>query len=195
MLEKGSPIMPNVNILEADLAALVVIDVQEKMLSAITTSPTDIILDKIRRLIGVAKVLDVPVVYTEQYPQGLGPTNTQVKAWLPPELRPVVKTTCSCWRDQNFRNALQATGREHIILAGLETHVCVQQTALDLLRVDYSVFVPVDAVGSRFTIDMDTSVARMRHAGVEISTTESLIFDLVERCDHPKFKDVLRIIK
>jgi nicotinamidase-related amidase len=187
--------MPNVNILEADLAALVVIDVQEKMLTAITTSPTDIILDKIRRLIGVAKVLDMPIVYTEQYPQGLGPTSTRLKEWLPAELRPVVKTTCSCWRDQSFRNALQATGREHVILAGLETHVCVQQTALDLLRVDYSVFVPVDAIGSRFPLDMNTSLERMRHAGVEISTTESLIFDLVERCDHPKFKDVLQLVK
>ena len=187
--------MPNVNMLEADLAGLVVIDVQEKMLSAISSGPTDIILDKIRRLIGVAKVLDIPIVYTEQYPQGLGPTNEQVKSWMPPGPGPIVKNTCSCWRDQNFRKALQETGREHIILAGLETHVCVQQTALDLLRVDYSVFVPVDAVGSRFSIDMDTSVARMRHAGVEISTTESLIFELIERCDHPKFKDVLKIIK
>jgi nicotinamidase-related amidase len=187
--------MPNVNILEADLAALVVIDVQEKMLSAITSGPTDTILDKIRRLIGVARVLDIPVIHTEQYPQGLGPTAARLKEWLPPGQQPIVKTTCSCWRDQTFHNALQATGREHVILAGLETHVCVQQTALDLLKVDYSVFVAADAVGSRFPLDMNTSLERMRHAGVEISTTESLIFDLVERCDHPKFKDVLQLVK
>jgi nicotinamidase-related amidase len=187
--------MPHVDILEADLAALLVIDVQEKMLAAVTTSPVQAILDKIRRLIGTARVLDLPIIYTEQYPQGLGPTSSRLKEWLPPGLEPIVKTTCSCWREQRFREALQASGREHIILAGLETHVCVQQTALDLLRVDYVPFLAVDAVGSRFPIDTNTSLDRMRHAGVEISTTEALIFDLIERCDHPKFKDILQLVK
>ncbi len=187
--------MPNVNILEADQAALVVIDVQEKMLAAVTSGPTDSILDKIRRLIGTAKVLDIPIVFTEQYPKGLGPTSSLVREVLPGKLRPIVKNTCSCWRDSAFREALQATGREQIVVIGLETHVCVQQTALDLLRVDYAVFVAADAVGSRFSTDAETSLVRMGRAGVEISTTESLIFELIERCDHPKFKDILQLVK
>lgn len=187
--------MSDVNILEAGLAALVVIDVQEKMLAAITSSPTDGILDKIRRLIGTAKVLDLPIIWTEQYPKGLGPTDSRVRGWLPSDLKPIVKTTCSCWRDQGFRDAVQATGREHIILTGLETHVCVQQTALDLLRVDHAVFLAEDACGSRFAQDMDVSLERMRHAGVEVSTTEALLFELIERCDHPKFKELLELVK
>jgi len=187
--------MPNVNILEAGDAALVVIDVQEKMLSAVTSAPTDVILDKIRRLIGTAKVLDLPIVFTEQYPKGLGATSSLVREALPRELKPIVKTTCSCWRDPAFRDAVQATGREQVIVAGLETHVCVQQTALDLLRVDYAVFVAADAVGSRFPYDTEISLMRMRRAGVEISTAESLIFELIERCDHPKFKDILQLVK
>lgn len=187
--------MPNVNILEADQTALVVIDVQEKMLTAISSGPPDAILDKIRRLIGAAKVLEVPIVFTEQYPKGLGPTSGPVREALPGELQPIVKNTCSCWRDPVFREALKATGREQIIVIGLETHVCVQQTALDLLRVDYAVFVAADAVGSRFSTDTEISLMRMRRAGVEVSTTEALIFDLIERCDHPKFKDILRLVK
>jgi len=187
--------MSNVNILEADLAVLVVIDVQENMLTAISTSPQDTILDKLRRLIETAKILTVPIIYTEQYPKGLGRTDERVKAWLPSDLEPIEKTTCSCWRDEAFRKALQDTHREHVIVAGLESHVCVQQTALDLLRVDYTAFLPIDAVGSRFAIDMDTAVERMRRAGVEVSTTEALIFDLIERCDHPKFKDILELVK
>lgn len=187
--------MPYVNVLEERQAVLVVIDVQEKMLAAIGTSPVETILDKIRRLIGTAKVLGIPIIHTEQYPKGLGPTDERLKGWLPEGSGPLVKNTCSCWRDDEFKKALRATGREHVILAGLEAHVCVQQTALDLLRVDYAVFLALDAVGSRFAADMNPSVERMRHAGVEVTTTEAIIFDLIERCDHPKFRDILQLVK
>lgn len=187
--------MPQVPVLESSLAVLVVIDVQERMLGAVTTSPTDDVVGAIAKLIGAAKVLDIPILYTEQNPAGLGRTDPALKDVLAGAQGPLVKSMCSCWRDENFRRALQQTGREHVILAGLETHVCIQQTALDLLRVDYEPFVAADAVGSRRTLDMDTSLARMRQAGVTISTTEAMIFELVERCDHPRFKDLLRLVK
>ncbi len=187
--------MPHVNMLETDLAALVVIDVQEKMLAAVGSSPQDVILDKMRRVIGTARVLDLPIIATEQYPKGIGYTHPKVREWLPSELKPLEKTTCSCWRDEPFKQTLQRTGREQIILIGLETHVCVQQTAMDLVRMDYSVFIAADACGSRFANDMSVSLDRMRAAGVEISTAESLIFELIERCDHPKFKDILTLVK
>lgn len=187
--------MPHTNMLEERLAALVVVDVQEKMLAAIGTGSPEVILDKIHRLVGTAQTLGLPVIYTEQYPQGLGPTEAKLRAVLATASSPIVKTTCSCWRDVNFRSALQKADRSQIIVAGLETHVCIQQTVMDLIRVDYQVFVPADAVGSRFLSDMSVSLDRMRNAGAEISTTESLIFELVERCDHPKFKDVLRLVK
>ncbi|MCG8409439.1 MAG: hydrolase [Phycisphaerales bacterium] len=189
-----APIMPNVNFLEADLAALVVIDVQEKMLAAITSSSPEQIIDKIRRLIGVASLLEIPILYTEQYPQGLGPTDLKVRKLLA-EHDPIVKTTCSCWRNETFRTALQQTEREHVVVAGLETHVCIQQTVLDLIRVDYVPFIPADAVGSRFPGDTDTALSRIRRAGAEVSTTESILFELIERCDHPKFKDFLKLVK
>ncbi len=187
--------MAEARLAECSTTALVVIDVQEKMVPAITTRPPDQILASIERLIGAARILDIPVIYTEQNPRGLGPTDARLKPALYGAEGPLVKSTCSCWRDESFRNALKRTEREHVILCGLESHVCVAQTALDLLRVDYLPFVPVDAVGSRAVLDMETSLERLRRAGVQVSTTEALIFELVERCDHPKFKEVLRIIK
>ena len=186
--------MPHTNMLEANLAALVVIDVQEKMHAAIGSIAQGVLVANIAKLIAVARILEIPVLLTEQYPQGLGGTVQQIRD-AAPTLKPMVKTTCSCWRDEPFRAALQATGREHIILAGAETHVCVQQTALDLLRVDYVPFVPEDAVGSRRSTDADAAFRRMARAGVELTTTESIIFELIERCDHPKFKDVLKLVK
>lgn len=187
--------MPDAQLIEANLAALVVIDVQEKMLEAVTTRPAEEILRSIVRLVGAARILEIPVLYTEQYPKGLGPTDARLRSALAEANGPLIKSTCSCWRDEAFRVALQQTEREHVILAGLESHVCIQQTALDLLRVDYVSFVPIDAVGSRRAEDMETAVHRMRAAGVAISTVESLIFELVERCDHPRFKEVLQVIK
>ena len=187
--------MANVRLAEASLAVLVVVDVQEKMLSAISTAPQDEIVAAIARLIGAARILGIPTIYTEQYPKGLGPTDVRLQSALAGTDGPLVKTTCSAWRDESFRNALQRTEREHVILCGLEAHVCIQQTAIDLVRVDYAAFVPADAIGSRRPGDMEAALDRMRLAGVEISTTESLIFELVERCDHPRFKEILSIIK
>lgn len=187
--------MPHTNMLEADLTAVVVVDVQTKMLGAIGTSPADAVVGNIVRLIRAARILDLPVLCTEQYPQGLGSTVDEVRAALPNGLEPIVKSTCSCWRDEAFRTALQKTLREHIVLVGLESHVCIQQTALDLLRVDYVPFVAADATGSRRAADMDVAIGRMRTAGVEVSTAEALIFELIERCDHPRFKDILELVR
>lgn len=187
--------MPHTNMLETDLAALVVVDVQEKMLAAVTSAPPDAIVENIVRLVGAAGILEIPVLFTEQYPKGLGPTVEAVRAAIRDDHAPIVKSTCSCWRWEEFREKLQATEKEHIILVGLETHVCIQQTVLDLIRVDYVPFVPADAVGSRRSVDTERAFLRMQHAGAEVSTTEAVIFELVERCDHPRFKAILELIK
>jgi nicotinamidase-related amidase len=189
--------MAHTNVLESQSAILVVVDVQEKMLDAVCTAHPRIIIQRIDRLIAAADILKIPVLFTEQYPKGLGLTDPVLTKRLKEAgaTGPLVKSTCSCWRDEAFRNAVQRSEREHVILVGLETHVCIQQTALDLLRVDYAVFVPVDAVGSRSAIDMNTALERMRSSGVEISTSESLIFELIERCDHPNFKEILNLVK
>ncbi len=187
--------MPHTDMLERDLAVLVVVDFQEKMLAAVGTAPSHEISRNVVRLIEVARILDVPVLYTEQYPQGLGSTVEAVRTVLGTGLEPMIKTTCSCWRDAAFRQALEASKREHVVLAGLETHICIQQTVLDLIRVDYVPFVAADATGSRRADDMTQALARMRQAGAAVSTTEALIFEWIERCDHPRFRDVLKVVK
>lgn len=187
--------MPHANMLEADLTALVVIDVQEKMLSAISSSQPEALVARMAVLVKTARLLDVPVIFTEQYPRGLGSTDAGLAETLAGATGPLEKSTCSCWRDEGFRAALQATEREHVILCGVETHVCIQQTALDLLRVDYVPFVPADAVGSRRPVDYQMGLDRMRSAGVVVSTVESLMFELIERCDHPRFKEFLKLVK
>jgi len=187
--------MPHVNVLESGLAVLVVVDIQEKLLPAIASSPPDSIIDAAGRLIQAARILDIPILHTEQYPKGLGPTDSRIKGFMAAESKPIEKTQCSCWRDAAFREALESTHREQVILVGVETHVCIQQTAMDLIRVDYVPFVAADAVGSRRPGDATMALDRMRRAGAEISTAESLIFELIERCDHPRFKAVLELIK
>lgn len=187
--------MPQVNMIERDLAALVVVDVQEKMLSAIGSDPVAGVVDRCIQLVRMAQLFEMPIFLTEQYPKGIGPTNDRLKSALPEEVRVFEKTTMSCWRDSAFSEALQQSGREHIVVCGVESHVCIQQTVLDLLRVDFVPFVPVNAVASRFDFDKAAAMERMRSAGAELTTAEALIFELVERCDDPKFKDVLKLVK
>ena len=187
--------MPHVQQLDVSQAALVVIDVQEKMLGATGSDPLDNLRRHITKLVRTAALLNVPVICTEQYPKGLGGTDGAIKDALPDSAAYFEKTTMSCWRDAPFKAALQATNREHIILVGVETHVCVLQTALDMTKVDYDVFVSVDACGSRFENDKAVAIERMRHAGIVVSTTESLMFEMIGRCDHPQFKSFLEIVK
>ena len=193
-VDRGESPLPHTNMLEADLAALVVVDVQEKIFGAISSMPREGLLANIVRLIDMAGILGIPVLLTEQYPKGLGVTVSPIRDRLP-GVEPIVKTMCSCWRDEGFRSALQRTGREHVILVGVEAHVCIQQTALDLLRVDYVPFVTEDAVGSRRLQDATVALGRMGRAGVVNTTTETVIFELIERCDHPRFKDALKLVK
>jgi len=187
--------MPHLNMLESASAALVVVDVQEKMLAAIGSDAPDETVNRILRLIAAAAVFDLPVLATEQYPRGLGSTDPRIAKALNDAALRFEKATMSCWRDEPFRQALQATDREQIILCGIETHVCIQQTALDLIRVDYQVFVPADAVASRFERDKSPAIDRMRAAGAQITSAEAVLFELIERCDHPRFKDVLKLVK
>lgn len=187
--------MPHVNMIETDLAALVVVDVQEKMLAAISSDPPADVIARCAQLVRMAQVFELPIIVTEQYPKGLGPTDARLRDTIPSDAKIVEKVTMSCWRDAAFSEALRATGREHIIVCGLESHVCIQQTVLDLLRVDYVPFVPVNAIASRFDFDKVAALNRMRTAGAELTSAEALVFELAERCDHPRFKDVLKLVK
>ena len=176
-----------------DASVLVVIDIQEKLLPAIHGG--EAILPRVGLLLEGAKAMGVPVILTEQYPQGLGPTVEGVRRDLPPGTDPVTKTAFSCVPEPAFMAKLKATGRRQAVIAGIEAHVCVAQTALELVSAGFQVFLAADAVGSRRPADRDTALDRMRRAGVVVTTSEALVFEWLRRAGTPEFKAVQRRIK
>lgn len=176
--------------LSADDAALLVVDVQDRI-NAVMASDRHVA--RIEVLLEACAALGVPVVATEQYPQGLGPTVTSLAERL--SSPPHEKATFSCARDAAIVEALGATGRRTVVVVGIETHVCVLQTVLDLVERGFTVHVPHDAVQSRRTADRDWALARMQAAGAVVTTTESALFELLDRCDTAEFKTVSKLLK
>jgi nicotinamidase-related amidase len=133
------------------------------------------------------------VISSEQYPQGLGSTVDSLATALGEQ--PASKLTFSCSRDDGLRHAIEASGRRQIIVTGIETHVCVLQTVIDLLNEGLEVHVPHDAVMSRRPADKEWALHRMAAAGATITSTESALFEILERCDTADFKTVAKLIK
>ncbi len=175
--------------LVASASLLCVIDVQDRLLPAMADG--DRVVSRCGRLAAAARLLDVPAILTEQYPQGLGTTVAPLAALLP---TPVTKMSFSCCGAGGFALALPP-GRGAIVLCGLETHVCVLQTALDLLARGYAVFVAVDAVASRHPIDHDTALRRLEAAGAILTTSEAVLFEWCGTADHPRFQDVRKLVR
>jgi len=170
---------------------LVVVDVQEKFRSVI--HEWDKTLENIVKLIRGAQVLGVPTVVTEQYPKGLGKTVKEISDVL--EFTPVEKTCFSCAKDDGFMEALDATGCENVILCGIESHVCVLQTALDLMKGGYDVHYVVDAVSSRNKSDKKIAVRRVVQEGALASSVEMILFQLLEKAGTDEFKKISEIVK
>jgi nicotinamidase-related amidase len=186
----GSFVMPHVTRLLVHEAGLLVIDVQEKLMVKI---PGAAALERnIAFLIDGARLLDVPVVATEQYPKGLGPTVPELARRVPE--RPD-KLGFSCCAIPSVVDGFRLKGRSRIVLAGIESHVCVLNTALDLLAAEFRVYVAVDAVGSRFAIDHETALRRLERAGVVLTTVETALFEMVAGAQHPRFKEVSALVQ
>ena len=177
-------------LLEQGNTALLVIDVQDRINAVMADQDH---LPRIEVLIEACRGLEVPVLASEQYPQGLGPTVESLAAILGET--PPGKLTFSCARDDGLKRALEDTGRNQIIVTGIETHVCVLQTALDLVSLGFEIFVPHDAVNSRRPADKEWALHRMAASGAAITSTESALFELLERCDTAAFKTVAKLIK
>jgi len=176
--------------LRADSSVLVVIDVQDKLLVKIPTATS--LVANAGFLLDVAALLDVPILATEQYPKGLGPTTAELARRLPPSLPS--KTTFSCCGAGTFLEELEMLRRPNVVLVGMETHVCVAQTALDLLQAGLHVYLPVDALGARGAIDHDTALRRLEHAGAVPTTVEAIAFEWVGDAAHEKFKAVSGLV-
>jgi len=169
---------------------LLVIDVQEKINSVMADQGH---VPRIALLMEVARLIDLPLIVTEQYPKGLGSTISEFNEFL--EDPPMQKDTFSCFRQPDVRDSIKAVGRSQVLLVGIETHVCVLQTTLDLLEAGFDPHVPHDAVNSRRAKDRDWALHRMAAAGAVISSTESSLFELLGRCDTPEFKKAARMLK
>lgn len=185
--------MPQASILNPAAALLLIVDVQQKLAPHICDSAGNI--TQIARLVRAAATLALPVVVTEQNSAGLGGTLPELAQLLPARALRFEKTAFSCFGDSRFREWLAAAGRSQVIVTGIEAHVCVQKTVLELLNAGYAPFVAADAVGSRRALDRDIAVARMREAGAIITTAESAIFELLTEYTDPPFREILKIVK
>ncbi|MGA2617937.1 MAG: isochorismatase family protein [Thermoguttaceae bacterium] len=170
---------------------LLVIDVQVKLLPAVADSGR--IVWNARRLIDGARILGLPVAATEQYPQGLGPT--VVTALLEGIDQAHAKLAFSCYGCPQVIEGLRARGVGKLLLCGIETHVSVQQSVLDLLADGWRVYVAVDAVGARHAIDHLTALDRMDSAGATLTTTEAALFEWCQAAGTPQFREISRLVR
>ena len=177
-------------------AILLIVDIQDKLVPAIHPDLGARAIKNATVLVEAAAILGVPIVVTEQYPQGLGRTVPEIlRALADRPYRLFEKVAFSCARDEAFRATVPAMNRRHVMLAGMETHVCIYQTAVDLVRAGHAVFVLDDAVASRSLHNYQSALQALREAGCTVCSTESVIFQLLERAATPEFKQVAPLIK
>ena len=167
---------------------LCVVDIQKRLLPAIPAGPQ--VVAMAARLADAAALLGVRRVLTEQYPKGLGPTPPDLAAKLPPAL---TKMAFSCCGSEAFTESI-AADIESVLICGLETHVCIQQTALDLLARGLTVFIAVDAVGSRHPLDHEIALRRLESSGALLTTTEAALFEWCRSAEHPQFQAVRKLV-
>jgi nicotinamidase-related amidase len=173
--------------LDRDDAVLLVIDIQERLAAAM--SERERVVANTAHLIAGAKLLGVPVVHTEQYPKGLGPTVPELRAALAPAPA-IEKLTFDCCGERSFAPALEQTGRSSVIVCGMETHICVLQTVLGLLAGGLTVHVAADAACSRNPENARLALDMQRDAGAVVTCTETVLFQLLGRAGTPEFKAI-----
>lgn len=169
---------------------LVVIDIQGNLYQAMDDRL--FLLTNNRKLIQGALILDIPVMLTEQ--NRIGPTIPEIRELLP-NATPIVKDSFSCLGEAGFMEALKATGPKRIILSGIEAHVCVYQTALDLMGQGYEVYLVADAVSSRTAQNREIAIRRLMNSGAVLMSTEMILFELLKTASDPKAREIFRIVK
>ena len=174
------------------LSQVVFIDIQEKLVDVMIKNEMKKVIDASTILIEAAKILEVPCLYTEQYPKGLGPTVKKIKSLLPHP--PIEKKAFSCLDEPSFKSHL-VKSRPQIILCGLETHICILQTALALKALGKKVFVVEDATLSRSSFHHQNAIHRLRSEGVVITNVESVIFEWLRVAEGDHFKEIAKLIK
>ncbi|MBU1063873.1 hydrolase [bacterium] len=178
--------------LNSDKSVLLIIDVQEKLLPVM--SEVSRLMTSMTKLVRGIQLLEIPIILTEQYSRGLGATVSEIRELIP-DIRPVEKRSFSCCFNENFMSVLDKLNRKQILVSGIETHVCVYQTCIDLLEKGYAVFLMVDAVSSRKQDDKDLAIRVLEKEGVQLRSVEMALFELIQTSQHVKFKELSTIIK
>lgn len=178
-------------ILKSTDTAVIIIDVQERLFPVIHKGRE--LIQCVNQLIDGAEILDVPLLFTEQYPRGLGTTCAEVHKSS--NHTTIEKISFSCLNEPTFKEELARLNIKNLVLAGAEAHICVLNTALDALAMGYAVHLVADAVSSRTESSKYYGIERMRQSGAFIATTEMILFQLLEKAGSPEFKKISQLIK
>ena len=178
--------------LTTENSALVLVDVQGKLAQAMHAK--DRFFDSIIRLVKGAQILELPILWNEQNPDGLGPTIPEI-AELLSDQNPLSKLSFSCCGNEEFIKELQMLNRPNMLIAGIETHVCVYQTAADLVDMNYDVQIVADAVASRTPENKQIGLEKCRQAGAGLTSTETVLFELLKIAKGDKFKEIITVVK
>jgi nicotinamidase-related amidase len=180
---------------ESAKSALVIVDIQTGLTAAMPAKVLARIQRNTQSLIQAADTLQIPVLASEQYPAGLGSMEPELLKLLPENSSRYEKTSFSCMRAGNFALDLAGHERSQIILAGMETHICILQTAMDLLAADYQVIIAADAVCSRQRDTYETALARMQGSGILVTSTESILFEWLADSANTNFKFIQSLVR
>jgi nicotinamidase-related amidase len=175
--------------------ALLIVDVQERLFPAMDADHREEVMRNIKILAAAARRLHLPVVLTEQYPKGLGHTLRELSEMLGPEIQAVPKVSFSCWAAEEVRTRLRSTGTRRVILAGIEAHVCVLISALELMGEGLAVHVPADAVTSRTQANWRLGTEQLRQGGAVVTATETIVFQLLGQAETDDFRELARLIR
>lgn len=182
------------NLVDTQNSILVVIDIQQRLASAMPEDIKNQVLKQVGVILQAGETLSVPTFVTEQYPKGLGHTEEEL-AELLAENTPIIEKTCfSCLNSFSFAEKLQASGRKQIILTGMEAHICVLQTAMELQAEGFEVFVVEDGICSREQENKDNAIDRLRQAGVVVTNAESVLFEWLRDAQHSEFRTLSKLI-
>ncbi|MGH8546124.1 MAG: isochorismatase family protein [Gammaproteobacteria bacterium] len=180
---------------EAAKSQLVVIDIQAKLGATIPVKVLNRVIDNTVLLLEAGKTLGIPVLASEQYPKGLGPLDPRIIEHLPSGVQRFEKTSFSCVQANGFLDALRNAARPQVVLAGMEAHVCILQTAIDLSAQGFEVFVAEDALCSRKLENYQNALARMQQSGVVVLSAESVVFEWLRDAQHEHFKAIAKLLR
>jgi nicotinamidase-related amidase len=178
--------------LKPENSMLILVDVQEKLSNAMHEK--SLLIENTVKMVQGAKILGLPIVWTEQNPKGLGPTVPEVRGLLAGS-EPVIKLSFSCCGEPTFMEAIGKLGRKQIVVCGIESHVCVYQTVADLVRLGYEVQVLTDCVSSRTPANRAVGLERCKESGASMTSVETVLFELLGAAEGDRFKSMLKVVK